>query len=407
VTAETTDDSMLRMDGLPMADDRGEGYAILRAAGPVARSDAGYLVTTRELAEHVFKNPETFSSRQAFDTLGSPVPLVPIAFDPPAHTRYRRLLQPFFTPRAAAALEQAVRDEVAALVDAAAGRGSCDVVTELARPVPAAVFLTLFGMPAHDLDRLLAWREVIIQMADLSGTGEAPPEATRSAGELFAYVSAHVAECRAGRAGGLLRDLFAGDSADEPLTDQEAIGLCFLFVLAGIDSVTNALSLMFAKLAVRPELRRRLATDPSTIPAAVEEMLRIDPANAVVPRVATRDVVLDGVRIPAGSPVGVAVGAANRDPEELDDPDAFDPSREYHNLTWGSGPHRCLGIHLARTQLRVVLEEWHRRIPEYRLPPGARPQVVWPTGVIGITSVPLVFPTGSPGEREGQAVGGP
>ncbi|MFL6054647.1 MAG: hypothetical protein ACJ72W_17255 [Actinoallomurus sp.] len=86
---------------------------------------------------------------------------------------------------------------------------------------------------------------------------------------------------------------------------------------------------------------------------------------------------------------------------ELDDPDAFNPSREYNNLTWGSGPHRCLGIHLARTQLRVVLEEWHRRIPEYELAPGARPQVMWPTGVIGINSVPLVFPTGSQDGRAG------
>jgi cytochrome P450 len=395
MTLEATDDGLLRMDRLPMADDRGEGYAILRAAGPVVRSDAGYLVTTRKLAEYVFKNPETFSSQKAFDTLGSPVPLVPIAFDPPAHTRYRRLLQPFFTPRAAAALEQAVRDKVVAIVDTVAGRGSCDVVAELARPIPAAVFLTLFGMPAHDLDRLVAWREVIVQMADLSGSGEAPPEVMRSAGELYAYVAAHVAECRAGRAGGLLRDLFESDSADEPFTDEEAIGLCFLFVLAGTDSVTNALSLMFAKLAERPELRRRLAEDPSAIPVAVEEMLRIDPANAVVPRVATKDVVLEGVHIPAGATVGVAVGAANRDPGELDDPDAFDPGREYNNLTWGSGPHRCVGVHLARTQLRVVLEEWHRRIPEYRLAPGARPRVAWPTGVIGIDSVPVVFPAES------------
>jgi cytochrome P450 len=382
------------MDRLPMADDRGAGYAVLRAAGPVVRSDAGYLVTTRELAEHVFKNPDTFSSQKAFDTLGSPVPLVPIAFDPPDHTRYRRLLQPFFTPRAAASLEQAVRDQVTALIDTVAGRGSCDVVAELARPVPAAVFLTLFGMPDRDLDRLLAWREVIIQMADLSGSGALPPEAMRSAGELYAYVAAHVAECRAGRASGLLRDLFDDATADEPLTDQEAVGLCFFFVLAGIDSVTNALSLMFAKLAARPKLRRRLAEDPAAIPAAIEEMLRIDPANAVVPRVTTRDVVLGGVRIPAGSPVGVAVGAANRDPEELADPDTFDPDREYNNLTWGSGPHRCLGVHLARTELRVVLEEWHRRIPGYELAPGARPQVAWPTGVIGIDSVPLVFPAG-------------
>ncbi|GGU25366.1 putative cytochrome P450 143 [Actinomadura livida] len=379
------------MEELPMADDRGEGYAVIRAAGAVAQSDAGYLVTTRELAEHVFKNPETYSSERAFDTLGSPVPLVPIAFDPPDHTRYRRLLQPFFTPRAAASVEQAVRDQVAELIDGIAARGSCDAVADLARPVPAKVFLDLFGLPQDDLDRLLAWREVIIRMADLSGAGEQPPEAMQSAAELFGYVSAHVAECRAGRAEGLLRSLFEGD---DPFTDQEAIGLCFFFVLAGVDSVTNALSLMFAKLAARPALRRRIAADPSTIPAVVEEMLRVDPANAVVPRVTTRDVVLAGVSIPAGATVSVAVGAANRDPADIKDPDEFDPGRDYNNLTWGSGPHRCLGIHLARTELRVVLEEWHRRIPEYELAPGARPQVAWPTGVIGIESVPVVFPPG-------------
>ncbi|QFG23808.1 cytochrome P450 [Actinomadura sp. WMMB 499] len=380
------ENGVLRMDRLPMADDRGDGYAILRAAGPVVRSDAGYLVTTRELAEHVFKNPETFSSERAFDTLGSPVPLVPIAFDPPDHTRYRRLLQPFFTPRAAAALEDTVRAQVVEIVDEFATGRSADLVADLARPVPAKVFLSLFGLPLSDLDRLMDWREVIIRMADLSGAGEAPPEAMASAAELFEYVSAHVAASRAGRAGGLLRSLFD----DSDFTDEEAVGLCFLFVLAGVDSVTNALSLMFAKLASRPELRGLVASDPAAIPAAVEEMLRVDPANAVVPRVATEDVVLAGVPIPAGSPVGVAVGAANRDPADLDDPDAFDPSRDYNNLTWGSGPHRCLGIHLARTELRVVLEEFHRRVPEYEIAPGQSPRVDWPTGVIGVTSVPIV-----------------
>ena len=390
MTAETHED-VLRLAELPMADDRAEGYAVIRAAGPVAHTDAGYLVTTRKLAEHVLKNPETFSSRRAFDALGSPVPLIPIAIDPPQHEHYRRLLQPYFAPRAAASQEDAVRSQVVDLIEQIAPKGSCDVVAELARPVPAQAFMDLFGFPREDLGRLLAWREDIVRMADLSGAGEQPPKAKQSAAELSAYVSDHIAACRAGRAGGLLRDLLEGDT---PFTDEEAIGLCFIFVLAGVDSVTNALSLMFAKLASRPALRRLLAEDPSAIPSAVEEMLRIDPANATLPRVATRDVVLEGVSIPAGARVGVAVGAANRDPADLDDPDDFDPRRTYNNLTFGSGPHRCLGVHLARMQLRVVLEEWHKRIPEYELAPGARPQVQWPTGVIGIDGVPVVFPPG-------------
>jgi cytochrome P450 len=110
--------------------------------------------------------------------------------------------------------------------------------------------------------------------------------------------------------------------------------------------------------------------------------------------VTTQDVELYGETIPAGSSVGVALGAANRDLADLDDPDTITLSRGYNHLTFGGGPHRCLGIHLARLELRAVLEEWHRRIPEYALAPGARTQVTWPAGVIGIEQVHLVFPAG-------------
>jgi len=384
--------SGLRLEDLPMADDRTEPYGILRDAGPVVRlAGGGFLVTTRAAADYVFRNPETFSSKRAFDTLGSPVPLLPIAYDPPDHTRYRRLLQPFFTPRTAVALEESSRSQVNALIDAVIEKGTCDAVADLARPFPPEVFLTLFGLPLADRDRLLAWKDVIIKLADLSGAAEPPPEVMQSAMQLFEYVSAHVADCRAGNGDGLLTRLFA-DTAGEPLSDEEALGLCFFFVLAGLDSVTNALSMMFAKLAAQPELRGRLVEDPALIPGAIEEMLRVDPANATIPRVATRDVEVEGVLIPAGSAVGVALGAANRDTAELGDPDTLDIERGYNHLTFGGGPHRCLGVHLARLELKVVMEEWHSRIPDYELAPGTRPQVTWPAGVIGIESVPLVFP---------------
>ncbi|MET8386036.1 cytochrome P450 [Streptosporangium canum] len=385
---------VLSIEELPMADGRTEPYGILRDAGPIVRlKNGGFAVTSREAADHVLRNPEIFSSKQAFDTLGSPVRLLPIAFDPPDHTRYRRMLQPFFTPRTAALLEQSSRDQVGRLMDLIIDRGSCDVVADLARLFPPEVFLTLFGLPLDDRDRLLVWKDAIIAFADLSGSAEPPPQVMESAVQLFEYISAHLAECRQGRGSGLLAELFAG-TGDDSLNDEEALGLCFLFILAGIDSVTSALSLMFAKLAVEPELRRQIVEDPSIISEVIEEMLRVDPANSVVPRVATRDVELHGHLIPAGSNVGVALGAANRDPVELDNPDTFDFRRKYNHLTFGGGPHRCVGVHLARMELKVVLEEWHRRIPDYELAPGARPQVNWPSGVIGISSVPVVFPPG-------------
>ncbi|MEW9532130.1 cytochrome P450 [Microbispora sp. NPDC049125] len=382
----------ISLESLPMAQDRTLPYAMLRDAGPVVRlKNGGFVVTSREAADYVLRNPEIFSSERAFATLGSPVPLLPIASDPPGHTRYRRILQPFFTPRTAALLERSSHGQVNGLIDRIAGRDSCEVVAELARPFPAQVFLTLFGLPPEDLDRLLGWKDAIVGSADLSGSAAPPPEVMESAAQLFAYTTAHVAACRAGTGGGLLADVLAA-TRDDPLTDTEALGLCFLFIIAGIDSVTSALSLMFAKLAADPALQARIVADPSVIPQVVEEMLRIDPANCTLPRVATTDVELHGHLIPAGSSVGVALGAANRDPAELDDPDAFDVGRKYNHLTFGGGPHRCVGIHLARMEFTMVLREWHRRIPSYGLAPGFQPLVGWPAGVIGLSEVPLVFP---------------
>jgi cytochrome P450 len=393
MTAEATPaaDDLVSLIDLPMADDRTDGYRVLRDAGPLVRVDNGYLVATSESAEYVFKNPELFSSERAFDTLGSPVPLIPIAFDPPEHTRYRRLLQPFFTPRSAVLLMEPARSHLTKLIDGFVDEGSCDLVQDLAVPFPTEVFLTLFGLPLEDRDRLIVWKEAIMRFADLSGAAEPPPEVLTSALQLYEYLSANIPEWRGGTKDDVLSNLLS-DSAAEPLSDDEVIGLCFLFVLAGLDTVTNVLSTMFAKLATQPKMRQKIVEDPSTIPDVVEEMLRIDPANPVIPRVLIRDVELHGRLIKAGTTVGVALGAANRDPAVYDDPDAIDLGRRPRHLTFGSGPHRCLGVHMARMELRLVLEEWHRRIPEYELAPGTRPQAVWPNSTVGIPSLPIVFP---------------
>jgi cytochrome P450 len=379
----------LRLEELPMLDDRTEAYRILREAGPLVRVANGYLVTSWEDGEYVFKNPEIFSSERAFDTLASPVPLVPLAFDPPDHTRYRRILQPFFTPRSAAAMEAGLRSRVNTLIDAFIDEGACDVVPSLAIPLPSDAFLTLFGLPLEDRAQLIKWNRAINDNADLTGAGEPTPEVIEAGGALFGYLGAKVAEARTGSRDDVLTQLVTGE---DPLSDVEALGLCYIFVLAGLDTVTSVLSTTFAKLAARPDLRKQIVDDPSVIPSAIEEMLRVEPANAVIPRVTTQEVELCGELIPAGTSVFVALGAANLDPALFDSAETIDLHRDARNLAFGSGPHRCLGSHMARLELRVVLEEWHRRIPEYELAPGARPQVKWPAGVLIIPSVPVVFP---------------
>ena len=392
----------IRLDRLPMAADRTAAYGFLRAAGPVLRTAFGaYLITSAEAAEFALRSPGLFSSRQAFDLVGSPLPLVPIAFDPPEHTRYRRILQPFFSPRGVAAWLPQVRALARELIGGVAGQGQCDLVEDLAVPLPAQVFLTLFGLPVQDRDRLNAWKEGLLRITP-GQPGETRGEhAVRMGTELFGYLVEHVAQRRRDSADtstgtGLLGQLLA-DTSDERLTDEEIYGLAFLFVLAGLETVTSALSTAFAVLASQPALRRRIAGDPAVIPAAVEELLRVDGPLLFVPRVTAQDVEVAGQLIPAGALVQVMVAVADRDPAAHPDPDVIDFGRQERNLAFGGGPHRCLGSHLARMEMRVAIEEWHRQIPEYQLAPGPAPRVTWPAGVVGIGHLPLVFPARQPG----------
>jgi cytochrome P450 len=228
----------------------------------------------------------------------------------------------------------------------------------------------------------------------LSG-GRPTEEVIQVGAELFTYLVRNIEERRQHLDGAedLLGRLLA-DTSEERLTDEELLGLSFLFVLAGLDTVTSALSTAFAALAARPRLQQQIAADPALIPDAVEELLRIDGPVPFLPRVASQDIRLGGHTIPAGSRIQVAIAVANRDPAEHSNPDEMDLQREGRHYAFGGGPHRCLGSHLARMEMREVLAEWHRRIPEYELAPGFTPRVAWPKGLVGLDTLQLIFPPG-------------
>ena len=388
----TGTDDLFDVESLPVARDRDGAYARIRERGPVTATAAGPVVSARETAEYILRHPELFSSKKAFESTGSPVPMLPIAYDPPEHTRYRLLLHPHFSRRAVERLAPRIRSLAAELVAAVAGAGECDFVRAVAIPLPAEVFLTMFGLPPADRDRLIRWKDVIINTAGIHGAEQASQDAAGAAGELCEYLIGHIAARRAeGGTDDLLSQLLA-DTGEDRLTDHELLGLCFQAVLAGLDTVTSALANAFAILATRPDLRRQLVEHPDLVPGAVEELLRVDGPVMTLPRVAVEDVELAGVKVAAGCPVHVALAVANRDPGEHREPDAVDFRRGEPHLAFGLGPHFCLGTHLARLEMQAVLTEWHRRIPEYRLADGAEPAAAWPAGLIGVTSVPLVYP---------------
>jgi cytochrome P450 len=379
----------MSVDDLPFSADRAEAWRCLHAAGEVVDMRESYVLASAAAVEEAARHPEIFSSKSAFDRLGSPLPIIPIAVDPPEHSRYRRMLDPFFSPRRMAAIESQLRAQVGELIDNIVKQGHCELLADLAVPYPTQVFLTLFGLPLEDRDRLVQWKDSILEFTNPT-SAEPTPEVLQHAMELFGYLQHYVGERRHGDGADLLTQLLA--TKDEGgLTDEEMIGLSFLFVLAGLDTVTAALGFAFARLAEDDAQRAKIVQDPSTIPDFIEELLRVDPPVPFAPRVVTEDVVVRGTTLPAGTSVLLSYGGANHDTCRYADPDNL-AEQSSPNFSFGRGPHRCLGSHLARLELRVVLEEWHRRIPEYSLAPGSKPSAPWPNGTLGLDSVPLVFP---------------
>jgi cytochrome P450 len=376
------------LNDLPFAEDRSLAWRELREAGEAVASGEEIVLTSAEAVEFAAKRPEIFSSAKAFDRLGSPVPLVPIAIDPPDHTRFRRMLDPFFSPKRMAEREPELRRQAGDLIDAIVAKGECEVVADLATPFPSQVFLTLFGLPMADRDRLVQWKESILQFTDPSST-EATPEVLAHALELFTYLTEHIAERRSNTAGSDLLTQLMQNTEDGCLSDDEILGLCFLFVLAGLDTVTSAVGFSLAKLAGDAELRSRVSSDFSLIPAFIEDILRVDGPVPFAPRVTTEDVEVAGRLVPKDTTVMLSYGSADRDPRRYTDADTVQLDNKVVHFAFGRGPHRCLGSHLARLELRLILEEWHSRIPEYTLADGAQPRVPWPTGTLALESVPL------------------
>jgi cytochrome P450 len=366
-----------------MAADRGAGWAVAREAGPVVIVDGIPWITRADDVRYVMRNPEIFSSAKAFDTLGSPLPLVPIAFDAPEHGRYRRLLQPLFGPAKLAEMLPSLQAQITDLVDGIAAKGSCDIVTDLAIPYPSQVFLTLFGLPLEDRDRFIAWKDAVIELGTPRDDGSEPD--MTPALELFGYLSDYIARKRKEPGPDLLSSTLHGEN---PLTDEEAIGMSYLFVLAGLDTVTAVIGFAFQRLAADPELRRRIAGDFSLIPAFVEEVIRLEPPAPLTPRVPLVDVEIAGHHIPAGTVIHSSLGSANRD----DLGDELDLAKgDGRHLGFGTGPHRCLGSHLGRLELKLVLEEWHRRIPDYEMASDAEALMPWPAATFGLTSLPITW----------------
>jgi cytochrome P450 len=381
---ETPGAPQLSFASLPMAADRGVGWKTVRDAGRVVFIDGWFYLSHREDVLAALRNPELFSSKKAFDVLGSPIPLVPISFDPPEHTRFRKILQPFFSPHTLKEMLPSLQKQALDIVDEIAKKGECEVVADVAIPYPSQVFLTLFGLPLEDRDRLIGWKDSVIALAESPSLEDVD---LTPAMELLAYLTEAVNERRANPGPDILSQVLTGE---DPLDDAEVMGLSFLFVLAGLDTVTAAMTSALLELARNPELRATLREDPDQMSVFVEEIVRLEPPAPMLPRVTTAEVTIGDITLPADTQVRLCVAAINRDDsDEISTNDVVMDGKVHRHWGYGGGPHRCLGSHLARMELTLVLDEWLKRIPEFSVQPGYEPHIIFPAQTFALERVPL------------------
>lgn len=375
-------------------------YRQLRAACPVFRQDppgmlgdGGTVMLFRHAdVETALRDPNRFSSAFGVGAagLGNDRPLIPLQIDPPDHKKYRVLLDPLFAPQRMALLEDDIAALVNELIDGFVDRGECEFNNEFAVPMPCIVFLRLLGLPVADLDVFIRLKDGIIRgggETDFEKQGEVRSAAGK---ECYDYFNAVLDEREKQRRDDMLSQFLDAEVDGQTLTREEILDICFLFLIAGLDTVTDSLTCYYHTLAQRPDLRQRIIDEPAVIPAAVEELLRWETPVPGVVRVATQDFEISGCPISAGDSVMLSLGSANTDDQAFEHADQIDFDRDANrHYAFGGGIHRCLGSHLARRELRVALREWHRRIPAYHIAEGA--ELEWAPLLRQVEHLPLVF----------------
>jgi cytochrome P450 len=301
--------------------------------------------------------------------LGLPTGSVPLTTDPPEHKFYRRALQPFFTPTAVAELEDPIRAVVAERIESFADSGHADLVAELAGPVPCIVIAMILGLDRGHWSSFMGW---VDGMEAASHVGDTAAR-QRYAGQLYEFLVTEVERRKTAPRDDLLTAIATMTLDGAEVSDAIRYGMAQLILVAGHDTTVAGIGSLLRHLMEHPGLRARARDDEVVLARAIEESLRYESPVFGLARTVTCPVTVRERELAPGDKVLLMFGSANHDPLRFPDPEVFDADRDDRppHIAFGFGRHRCIGEHLARLEMRVVAEELLRRVPGYRLAPGA------------------------------------
>ncbi len=343
-------------------------------------------IIKHEDALFALRHPEYFSNEGATPFPRDPDDyfyFIPIEIDPPQHRKYRNIVDPLFSPQGVLRLEGLIRQRARDLLDQFAGTGECEFTTAFGRPLPVSVFLDIMGLPQDMRDTFVQWAVDLLHSQDRETMGKAMRL-------ISAYIKQAIAEKRAKPDDGVVSRIAHAAPDGIPLSDKEVFGFVIFLFIGGLDTVFATLNNIWLWLAQNPERCQEIINRPQDINAIVEELLRRWSVT-FSGRVVAKDVELRGVKMKAGDRVTSILPACNFDPEVFPDPLKVDFDRPRKTiLAFTVGVHSCMGGHLARLEVKIALQEWLSRIPQFAVKPGRKIEYR-PGGVVGPKYLPLVW----------------
>ena len=332
--------------------------------------NGGQWVSTRFAeCQTIMRTPEIFSSQRAFfrpDMAKVKISLPPQDMDAPDHIKHRLLAMKFLSPRKVQEMDNNIRKLMVELIDDVVDKNGCEFMAAVSVPLPVKTFMTMMGMDLSRYTQFVKWANGILGSETIL---QRLPHFIR----MTFYLKSLIRKRKKQPGNDPVSLLLASEVDGQPLTDKRVLEICNLLFLAGLDTVTNAMTFITKHLAEHPEQQQYLRENPDKIPVAIEEMMRRY-TFVNIPRRVTKDTEIAGVSLRAEDIIISAFAAASNDPRSVDDPNTVDFNREKSpHLAFNTGPHSCAGVSLARMELRVYLEEWLARVPPFRLADGYEP----------------------------------